>query len=409
MKILYLSTWYPYPPDNGSRIRAFRLLEGLAQKNKVTLIAFTDSDQMPKLGSEIGMLAEEIITLPRRTFEPRRAAALAAFFSNQPRSLADTFDASAQKRIHEIACRSFDVIVAGELSMAVYARRLAHPAKIFDDAETGLFADAYYKARGVTRWRNALTWFKYARFLRALGRDFDVLTVVSRLEQTRLNQIGIPEERIELIPNGVDCGSNENPGKPPQPLTLIYNGALTYSANYDAMRYFTSEILPLIRASEPGVLLKITGRAPQFAINELSQDNVVSFTGYVEDARAEVRSSAVCVVPLREGGGTRLKILEAMAVGTPVVTTSKGAEGLELKHGEHLLIADSPDAFAQATIRLLREEPLRTRLVRAAREQVSKEYDWRRIQARMAEIVTSLAEAKGEFENGAARRIGRSH
>lgn len=352
------------------------------------MVAFTDGDQNPGEG-ELKALTKQVITLPRRTYQPARLGALAAFLSPQPRSLADTFDRSAQQVIQETAHTQYDAIFACQLNMAVYARGLAHPVKIFDEVETGLYTDAYQNARGARRLRHQLTWLKYARYLRTIAHDFSALTVVSSTEQARLVNIGIPVGRIHIIANGVDCNAGTISGGPREPFTLIYNGALTYSANYDAMQYFVRDILPQIRAQEPRVQLKITGRAPQFAINELSQDNVVSFTGYVPDVRAEVRSCTLCVVPLRTGGGTRLKILEAMAVGTPVITTTKGAEGLEMQNGEQLIIADSPAAFARATLQLLSDEPLRLRLARAALERVRQQYDWQIIQARMEQVLVN--------------------
>jgi glycosyltransferase involved in cell wall biosynthesis len=153
------------------------------------------------------------------------------------------------------------------------------------------------------------------------------------------------------------------------------------------MRYFCGEILPRIRAVEPRVRLRITGQAPQVAQKELSADNAVLFTGYVDDVRPLVRASAVCVVPLRLGGGTRLKILEAMALGTAVVSTTKGAEGLNVTNERHLLLADTPREFAEATLRLLNDAELRARLSRAARDRVSREYDWHKIQVSFDETV----------------------
>lgn len=387
MNILFLSSWFPYPPDNGSRQRAFRLLKGFAREHRVTLIGLTDAEQKADPGA-LREYCERVTALPRRVFQPNRATALAALFSPQPRSIADTYDARVRDAItHALARETYDVLVAGELSMAVYAAPVKHPAKIFDDVEVGIFADAYEKASGRARWRAALTWFKFARYLRQLTENFRALTVVSRLEKKRAMALGIPGDHLHLVPNGVDCSDGPDTGTRRAPFTLVYNGALTYQANYDAMRYFVREILPLVRAQEPRVRLEITGRAPQFAINELSQDNLVTFTGYVDDVRAVVRSAAACVAPLRQGGGTRLKILEAMALGTPVISTAKGAEGLDLRDGEHLLLADTPDAFAQATLRVLQDSRLRERLSTAARKQVCAEYDWHVIQAQMEAVV----------------------
>ena len=393
MNVLYLASWFPYPPDNGSRQRTYYLLQGLARHHRVTLFALYDSDQAPEHAQELNSMCARVLSHPRRIFQPTRLRALSAFFSAQPRSIVDTYDAELAARIaRQVESDAYDVIVAGELSMAVYAAALQHPAKIFDDVEVGLYAHKFESSRGVTRARNALTWYKLARYLKQLTQQYDAVTVVSASERSHLEKLGILSDKITIVANGVDCAYESAQNFSPKPFTLIYNGALTYSVNLDAMRYFVREILPQIRAVEPRVRLEITGRADQVAQNELSEDNVVSFTGYVQDVRPFVQAAAVCVVPLQHGGGTRLKILEAMALGTPVVATAKGAEGLDVRHGEHLLIADSADEFARATLLILRDGELRARLVRNARARVCAEYDWRAIQERMALVLHRVLE-----------------
>lgn len=273
----------------------------------------------------------------------------------------------------------FDAIVASELSMAVYAVEINHPHIVFDDVEVGIFRDAYENKRGFARWRHQLTWFKHKSYMQQLVRPFQILTVVSGQERERVRAMGIASERIAFVPNGVDCDAADSISATVEPFSLIYNGAITFAANLEAIRYFVREILPLVRAAEPAVKLRITGRADQVAQNDLSEDNVVLFTGYVPDVKPLVKASAVCIVPLRRGGGTRLKILEAMALCTPVVATTKGAEGLNVRHGEHLLIADSPRAFADAVLELLHNSTLRGTLTATAYARVRAEYDWKNI------------------------------
>lgn len=391
MNVLFLASWYPFPPDNGSRLRTYHLLRGLAREHDVTLVALHDPDQSPQTGSEVNEWCRRVIALPRRPYVPSRAQAIAALFSPRPRYLVDTHDPLVQDSIaREFADGTYDVIIASQLSMAAYAASLPHRAKIFDEVEIGIFQDAFVNAQGLARGRNALTWYKFARYLRGLVSQFSALTVVSEREQARLAGLGIDEKRVHLVPNGVDCESAGYAGQDPEPYTLIYNGATTYHANLDAVRYFVHEILPLVRAVEPRVRFMITGRADQVAQNELSEDNVVLFTGYVDDVRPVVRAGSVCVVPLRLGGGTRLKILEAMALGVPVVSTPKGAEGLGLENRVHLLLAESPQDFANATLELLSDRDLRNRLTFAARKHVCQEYDWSKSQERLARVLESV-------------------
>ena len=388
-KVLFLSSWFPYPPDNGSRTRAYHLLRALAAEHQVSLVALTDENHIPAHVEAIRPFVHEIQTYPRPRYQPRRARALAAFLSNRPRYLVDTFDPALAKLIqHTASSQPFDLIFAGQLSLAVYAARVAHPFKVFDEVETGMFAD--HRSGGIARVRHDLTWWKYARFLRSLAAHFRALTVVSMQEKRTLQEISIPADKIYLIPNGVDCENRLAPNESFAPNTLIYPGAVTYSANLDAMRYFVREILPHVRAVEPRVRLHITGHAEQVAINELSVDNAVSFTGYVKDIRPYIRASAICIVPLRVGGGTRLKILEAMMLGTPVVSTSKGAEGLDVRDGEHLLLADTPIEFADATLRLFRDVELRQRIACAAQEYVCATYDWKTIGDRLNQVLLEM-------------------
>ena len=176
-----------------------------------------------------------------------------------------------------------------------------------------------------------------------------------------------------------------------EPNTLVFNGSLTYHANYDAMRYFLAEVFPLIQQQEPGVSLTITGPTSGVDLSGLRLNDGVRLSGYLDDIRPLLASASACVVPIRSGGGTRLKILEAMALGTPVVSTSKGAEGLEVTPGKQILVADEPAEFAAQVICLLRAPALREQLRTRARRLVEQQYDWREIGQRFANLVEETA------------------
>jgi glycosyltransferase involved in cell wall biosynthesis len=200
---------------------------------------------------------------------------------------------------------------------------------------------------------------------------------------------------VEVVPNGVDCGRNRPGAAPRRPGALVFNGALTYGANYDAMRWFLAQVYPRVREQVPHASLTITGSLQGVDLSGLALNPSVRFSGYVEDVRPLVAGAELCVVPIRQGGGTRLKILEAMALGTPVVATPKGAEGLEVADGEHLAVADDPAAFAARTVALLCDPALRERLATAARCRVEERYDWRPIGARFVELVERTVERHG--------------
>jgi glycosyltransferase involved in cell wall biosynthesis len=235
-----------------------------------------------------------------------------------------------------------------------------------------------------------LTWLKLSRYLSRLLRSFQGVTVVSQRER-ELSARLLPEHaQVAVVPNGVDLEANSGDFGIPEPDTLIYSGALTYVANLDAMEFFLGDIMPLIQARRPGVTIKITGRYDGVPIERLPMRSGVMLTGYLDDVRPAIAQSWVCVVPLRIGGGTRLKILEAMALGTPVVSTSKGAEGLEVTAGQDILIADGPSAFADAVLRLLDDPQLRNRLADAGRQLVQVRYGWDRSADQLEQLLLAV-------------------
>jgi glycosyltransferase involved in cell wall biosynthesis len=196
---------------------------------------------------------------------------------------------------------------------------------------------------------------------------------------------------VAVIPNGVSVADCAKVSAAPQPDQLVFAGSFTYIVNYEAMRWFTAEVLPLIHARRPGVRLKVTGNHAGLG---LPYTQGVELAGLLPDVRPAVAAAWASVAPLQTGGGTRLKILEAMALGTPVIATSKGAEGLDARAGDHLLIADTPAAFAEATLRLLGDPSLRQRLSGNGRELVRQNYDWPVILPRFLELAERVAARK---------------
>jgi glycosyltransferase involved in cell wall biosynthesis len=199
-------------------------------------------------------------------------------------------------------------------------------------------------------------------------------------------------DALAVVTNGVDLKANTGDFGTSKPDTLIYPGALTYVANFDAMEFFLQDILPLVKAQRPNVRLRITGGYDGVPVERLPLGNGAELTGYLDDIRPAVAQSWTCVVPLRVGGGTRLKILEALALGTPVISTSKGAEGLEVTHEENILIADDPESFARAVLRLLGDEALRTKLSVNGRRLVEERYSWEICARQLDQLLDQVVE-----------------
>src|SRR5204862_4127770 len=189
---------------------------------------------------------------------------------------------------------------------------------------------------------------------------------------------------------GVDTEYFVPPGEPAPNPHLVFTGSMDWLPNEDAMKYFCQDVLPLIRGQEPRVTLSIVGRAPTPAVKALAGDGI-EVTGTVDDVRPYMKKAAAYIVPLRIGGGTRLKIFEAMSMGKAVVSTTVGAEGLPVVAGEHALIADEPQAFADAVLTLLRDTTARRRMESSARSLVVQNYDWSAVAGELDEALRICA------------------
>jgi polysaccharide biosynthesis protein PslH len=398
MHILVLSTWFPYPPDNGSKIRAHYLTRALSERHDVTLVGFC-----PIAAANPAQLDRvKVIPVPDDPFRHVDKSQIVKYASPIP--LAFWPSRTMQRTIQQLkASRRFDAVVAIQTPAAQYAVSMPSVARVID-IDTSLsyqMRQRYeHNLNADARLRAWISWQKTHRYEQRIFRKFQALAVVSSLEVDFV--AAMIKDRggcVKVIRNGVDC-EQFRPGQyPVQPNTLIYNGALTYSANYDAMQYFLPTIYPLIRQQIPEVTLTITGSTRGVDMKGLQLNDSVKLPGYIDDMRPVVGSSTVCVVPIRQGSGTRLKILEAMAAGTPVVTTAKGVEGLDVVDGEHVLLADDAKAFADKTIWLLRNESLRRGLTLNARRFVEQRYDWRCIGQQFAETVESAAGNRGHRDD----------
>ena len=403
MRILFLATWFPYPPDNGSKLRAYYLLRGLAEGHQVTLLSFAFATARPDALGELRDWCSEIQVAPVDPFALNQAGALRTFLS--PRPVASRpVPAMSQLAAQALRAQPYDAVIASTGMMIDYALQTPPgTARILEEhnAMTRWAWERYQEASGAAqRARCWLSWRKGRWYEARTYPRFDLLTMVSAADrQATLDAAGRRGPRVEVVPNGVDCAHNRPGLAQPRPNSLVFNGSLTYSANYDAVQWFLAEVWPRIRAQVPEATLAITGATAGVDLAGLALDDSVTLLGYVEDVRLPVAGAAVAVAPIRQGGGTRLKILEAMALGTPVVATSKGAEGLDVADGEHLLLADDPERFASQTIRLVSDADLHGRLAANARHLVETRYDWQQIGQKFVALVNeTMTQVKASFD-----------
>jgi glycosyltransferase involved in cell wall biosynthesis len=224
----------------------------------------------------------------------------------------------------------------------------------------------------------------------AICGEQDMIFLPSQRDKELLDR-DVPRVPKIVIPNGVDTSFFAPQARPVEDDTLVFTGAINYFPNADAVIWFVSDVLPLIHKVRPGVRFSIVGNAPPESVRRLASSHV-EVTGFVDDVRPSIARSAVYVVPIRIGGGTRLKVLEAMAMRKPIVTTSIGCEGIDAAHGKSVLIADTPQAFADATLRLLADRRMAEALADAGHDLVRSRYDWASIGDAMGTAYEKLRE-----------------
>jgi len=378
VRILFAAAYLPYPPNSGGRTRSYHLLRWLAQRHEVDLLAFYHDP-----ADLVGVPALEHLCASVRTV-PTPAYPLGPW-ARLRRALLSPADlamprCSAQMAVALAHPPPFDLALLDDLGAAEYARLLTGAPAILSkhNIEATLYRQlARAKAPLSPAW--ALAYLEALALARHEGRTaalFRQIVVVSEQERARLTG-HCPANRIAVVPNGVDTGYfAPQPGVAEEPDSLLFVGSFFWAPNVDAARWLVDEILPRIRRDLPGIRLYLVGHDPPPEIRALAHPPDLVVADSVPDVRPYLARAGVCVVPLRIGGGTRLKILDALAMGRPVIGTSLAGEGLDLAAGQELLIADGAEAFAAATVRLLRDSAQRAELGAAGRRAVESRYTW---------------------------------
>jgi glycosyltransferase involved in cell wall biosynthesis len=402
MNLLVLSTWFPYPADNGSRLRAFHLLRELGRRHEIRLVAGLQEDVASSRDEgtvALGAFCREVETFPWRWFRGGPSGGWRSLLSMTPRSILDTDSDEARAMIAAQLRRPTDAVLLLQHNLAPFlpadeAGDL--PPMVLDEMEVSGYEQAMRRSRGVARLRHGLTAWKSGRYWHKELRRFRAVTAVSEAEAEAVRRvIGAETPPTVVNPNGVDTGAYRRVHGRAQAGRLVYNGSLSYAPNLEAVRWFASEVLPRVVGQAPEAHLVVTGRNEGLDIDDLRANPRIHLTGFLPDIRPTLDSACLCVVPLRYGGGTRLKILEAWAAELPVVSTVIGAAGLDATDGKHLLLADSAEAIAEAVVRLLREPDRARDLACEARALVEARYDWHSIGADLSRLVEAVVSPGG--------------
>jgi glycosyltransferase involved in cell wall biosynthesis len=398
MRGLFISNVVPWPLAAGDKIRAYHLVRAAAEVMDLTLVCFAYDEGEQNDLDALAPLVRESFLVPRATCSywkaaqlPRARRILSTLRGHLHPSRPVLFESweskEAEQLVQQLACRRFDVAFVEWLGGMPLLGGL-EGARRFVNLNDVQYRRLKYRLTRIRPDRltplEGLEYLKLRRFERRLARLPYEFLVCSELDRQAIG--GGPS--VWVVPNGVES----LPALPPptgasNECLLLFIGEMSYAPNVDAVTFFARRVFPTIRRENPSARFFVVGRNPVDAVRALDDGSAITVTGAVPSVQPYLEKASVVVVPIRYGGGTRLKILEAMGHGRAVVSTSVGAEGIDARAEEHLLIADQPDGFAQACLRLTRDPRLRARLTAEAHRLVTTRYEWDSIERRVQAIV----------------------
>ena len=443
MKILFLTPQLPNPPHKGTTIRNFNLIKQLSRRHEVHLLSFIRSEEDHPWVDELRKYCRgvETVIAPKHRMWRRLAS---FFFSPLPDMAVRLPSAEFQARLEAYLEReNFDIVQVEGIEMApyalaikgyglaatfltglgLYAKGVTFPALarckvVFDDhnAEYVLQQRAFETDRRYpSKWLKALyslvQRLKLRRYEATVCHAADHVVAVSDTDRVALQGIA-PGVEVTVVPNGVDTAYfcslvppdsyGIRQSKIRHLASLVFTGTLDFRPNIDAVVWFCEQVLPHIKKEVFHVHLYIVGKSPTREVRRLGDDAAVTVTGYVGDVRPYISQAKVYVVPIRMGSGTKLKVLEALAMGIPVVSTSLGAEGIAVTPGQDIQIADDPAEFAAQVVALMNDEPLRKSMSQRGRALMESHYDWQVIAPILEQAYESLVPASPASDSSSA-------
>lgn len=397
MKVLWVKAGGLVPPDTGGKIRSYNILRELARQHSVTFFSFYaahDND----VHAELESIFSQVVLVPLHLPAAKSAAEMLQYgvrlFSSDPYNITKYCRPEVRRRLQRLLKENeYDVIICDFMAAAGVIPWNSHTPKVlFTHNVEAMIWQRHYEVAGNPVWKaiSLREWRKMEaaelRYLRLADR---VLTV-SETDRDAFAKFLEPA-KLTVIPTGVDVEYFWPLEVDETPNSLVFTGSMDWLPNEDGILYFADAILPLIRKECPEISLEVVGRSPSRKLQALAEaDKSIRLTGWVEDIRPFLARGSICIVPLRIGGGTRLKIFEAMAMGKATVSTSVGAEGLPVRSGENIILADSPADFAHSVISLLRDAQHRRRLGNAARTLVQEKYSWSKVAESFAQTLQEV-------------------
>lgn len=386
MRILMLSPVFPWPLNLGSKIRVYHVLKELARmEHEVTLLALShepcNEENLDALGPHCAKF--RIVPVENKS---RVKAALQALLSDKPYRVVKFESPQFEEEVAKALQEDFDVLWVHFMETLAYIPKSSEgrrkPLIVLDQHNADELLWMAYVRQGPpwVRLFAMLNLWRLRQFQRAVLQDVDIILSVSK-EDAEFTRARLPNPftQVWVVPNGVDTENLKPSSNKRLRDVVIFCGTMDVRMNVDAVEWFARKIFPKVRKSLPNAEFWIVGRDPVPSVKRLASFPGIQVSGRVEDVRPYYAQAKVAVAPFHYGGGTKLKVLEAMALGVPVVATPIGCQGIEAISGKHLFVEQTEEGFAERVIDLLRNETLRERIAIEARRLVEERYSWKNI------------------------------
>lgn len=376
MKLLFTANRFPYPPYRGDKLKIFHLAKRLSGKHELHLVTFLQDKNDLKYLPELQKIFKEVHLVRLSTLHSYYNSLL-AFFYKEPFQVRYFHSAAMDQKIRELqSLHHYDAVHVQHLRMAQYWNRAKSIPRILDlpDAYSLYWKRRIASGKGLSGIFARIEQRRVFRYETILD-EYDLSLVCSIEDQTYLQrERGI--QNVQMLPNGVDLETfNAGPHDYQPAQKILFTGNMDYAPNVDAVIYFVKEIFPLIKSRLPGVQFIIAGQRPVKKVQELAAGDVL-VTGFVRDLSEMYATAAIVVAPLRFGAGTQNKVLEAMAMGVPVVSRNIGFSGLNITSGEGVILAIETEDFAEQCITLLQDQVWRQRVGEAGKAVIQSQFDW---------------------------------
>jgi len=397
-KILFLAHLFPLPLDSGGKIKSYYTLKNLAAKHDVYTLAYVRSHDEIEHLNELKSVCGNIEIVHLRRGKLRQLSDLAKSLITGKSFIVSRDYRDDMQAAYDRLIKSFnpDVVHIDHLQMAQFVDFKADYKTVLDhhNVESMIIERIVQSSESAPEKAYArIEWPKLREYELEICRKSDLVLTVSEEDKSTLKSLCTEISNIESVPIGVDIDHFQRVERDEDTLNILSIATMYWPPNVDSMLYFCRDIFPLVKSAIPESTVTVAGQRPVDSIRALAADPSIKVVGYVSDSREMARDCGVFIVPLRSGSGVRVKILNALAMGLPVVSTSIGAEGLDVESGKHLILADTPSDFADAVILLLRDKKLADQIGRNGRDLVCEKYSWEIVGDRLHKIYYKLGGA----------------